>query len=341
MTVVSVVACMVLSPVLSLSLFLPQIVTVLPVALLALLGFVGPVSAVACSGVLVALCASLFGMWGAVAAALFFVPVTVVSAMMVERRRSFWPSVAAGGVTMFVSIGAVLGLLSLLAGSDIVSAISQLTRQMFDASGAIGDSVLSMMMQLGLITAQDGSAATVEALDPAAREQLIAALVMTMDSVLRLEVPMQMATGSVAAGLLGQAMLRRGVLSRGEKVAYPPLRTWMVPSGWGRVLGVTLAALYLMVMLVPQVSTSMYYVFGGVFEQVFAVQGIAAACFYLHVRGKGKGVQAVVFALGYFVLRPAAIVLGIVDQTFDFTHRRERLGEEQKKFNPFDPKAGV
>ena len=49
---------------------------------------------------------------------------------------------------------------------------------------------------------------------------------------MRLEIPMQMATGSVAAGVLGQAALRKGVLSRGDKVDYPPLRTWSVPKGW-------------------------------------------------------------------------------------------------------------
>ena len=59
-------------------------------------------------------------------------------------------------------------------------------------------------------------------------------------SVLRLELPMQMATGAVAAGLLGQAVLRKGLISRGEKVEYPKLSSWRVPKGWGRILGGTL-----------------------------------------------------------------------------------------------------
>ena len=200
MTIASIVLCLVVSPVLGLMLFLPQIATVLPVVLMALLGFAGPVSAAACSAVLIALCASLFGVWGAVVAALFFVPVVIVSALAVDQGRAFWPSVAVGGVAMFASMGAVMALLSFLAGSDIVSAISQMTRQMFDMSGALGDSLLSMMMQLGLITAQDGSSLSMTALDSATREQLVSSIVMMMDSVLRLEIPMQMATGSVAAG---------------------------------------------------------------------------------------------------------------------------------------------
>ncbi|HIU16300.1 MAG TPA: DUF2232 domain-containing protein [Candidatus Ventricola intestinavium] len=339
MTIASIVLCLVVSPVLGLMLFLPQIATVLPVVLMALLGFAGPVSAAACSAVLIALCASLFGVWGAVVAALFFVPVVIVSALAVEQGRAFWPSVAVGGVAMFASMGAVMALLSFLAGSDIVSAISQMTRQMFDMSGALGDSLLSMMMQLGLITAQDGSSLSMTALDSATREQLVSSIVMMMDSVLRLEIPMQMATGSVAAGVLGQAVLRRGLLSRGDKVDYPPLRTWMVPSGWGRVLGITLVALYLLAMLVPQVSSSMYYVFSGVFEQVFALQGIAALCYFLHERGKSRTLQGVVFVLGYFLLRPPAILFGIADQAFDFSHRRAKIQGEKKRLNPFDPRS--
>lgn len=339
MTALSIGLCLLLMPVLGVSLFVPQVMTILPVALLALLGFVGPVSAAVCCAMLIALCQGLFGLWGAVMAALFLLPVGVTAAVLVEQERPFWLSVALTGTALFVSMGAVMGLLSLLAGSDVVSAISGMIRQMLDASGALGDSVLSAMMQLGLITAQDGSAVSVEVLDAATREQLVSSLVLMMDTVLRLEIPMQMATGAVGVGLLGQAALRRGVRSRGEEIEYPPLRAWMVPSGWGRVLGVTLVAMYLLATLVPQVSSSMYYVFSGVFEQVFALQGIAALCYFLHGRGKGHGVQAVVFVLGYFALRPPAILFGIADQTFDFSHRREKIEAEKKQVNPFDPRG--
>lgn len=339
MTAFSIGLCLLLMPVVGISLFVPQVITVLPIALLALLGFVGPVSAAVCCAMLVVLCLVLFGLWGAVMAALFLVPVCVVAAALVERERPFWQSVALTGTTVFVSMGAVMGLLSLLAGSDVVSAISGMIEQMLEASGALGDTVLSAMMQLGLITAQDGSSISVEVLDAATREQLISSLVMMMDTVLRLEIPMQMTTGAVGVGLLGQAVLRRGIRSRGEKIEYPPLRTWMVPSGWGRILGVTLVAMYLLAMTVPQFSSSMYYVFSGVFEQVFALQGIAALCYFLHERGKGRGLQAVVFVLGYFVLRPPAILFGIADQTFDFSHRREKIEAEKKQNNPFDPRG--
>ena len=173
---------------------------------------------------------------------------------------------------------------------------------------------------------------------------------MMVDSMLRLEIPMQMATGSVAAGLLGQAVLRKGVLSRGEKIDYPPLRTWCVPKGWGRVLGATLAVLYVLSLVVPSVTSSMFYVFSGVFEQVFALQGIAAICYVLHEKGRGRGAQRLAFIVCYLLVGPAAILLGpigmilgmavlmtgLADQTFDFTHRRVKI--EENKPNPFDPR---
>lgn len=173
---------------------------------------------------------------------------------------------------------------------------------------------------------------------------------MMVDTMLRLEIPMQMATGSVAAGLLGQAVLRKGVLSRGEKVDYPPLRTWCVPKGWGRVLGGTLAALYVLSLVVPSVTSSMFYVFSGVFEQIFALQGIAAICYVLHEKGRGRGAQRLAFIICYILVSPAAILfgsagmilgmavlmVGLADQTFDFTHRRAKM--EENKPNPFDPR---
>lgn len=47
--------------------------------------------------------------------------------------------------------------------------------------------------------------------------------------------------------------------------------------------------------------------------------------------------QGIVFALGYFAIRPAAILIGIADQTFDVVHRREKMEEETP--NPFDPRT--
>ena len=148
---------------------------------------------------------------------------------------------------------------------------------------------------------------------------------------------MQMATGSVTAGLLGQAVLRKGVIAGGQKTEYPHLKTWRVPKGWGRILGGTLAVLYLLAMLVPQSMNTMFYVFSGVFNKVFAIQGIAAVCYMLDKHGKSAAWQGAVFIAGYFFLGSFAVMVGIFDQAADFSHRREELDKDQ---NPFDPRRG-
>ena len=339
LTVAVIVACLVLSPMLSTGVFLPQVLTTVPVLLLAMLGYVGPVSMAVCSGILAALCSALFGVWGGVSAMLLIVPTVIVSGVMIEREHPFWESVAASGVTMFASMGVVVGLMSLLAGSDVVSALTQIMREMLDTYSGFGDMLLTVMMQLGVLSAPEGvEIGGMTALDPQVRGQLIDSLVLLMDSMLRLELPMQMATGSVTAGLLGQAVLRKGVIAGGQKAAYPPLKTWRVPKGWGRILGGTLAALYLLAMLVPQSMNTMFYVFSGVFNKVFALQGIAAVCFLLDKHGKSRAWQIVVFIAGYFFLGTFAVMVGILDQALDFSHRREELDKEQ---NPFDPRRGA
>ena len=253
LTVASIVACLLLSPVIGTGVFLPQVLSAIPVLLLALLGYVGPISAAVCSGILVALTSTLFGVWGGVCAALLILPTVLVSGVMLEREQPFWHSVAGGGVTMFASMGVVVALLSALAGSDVVSALAGIMDEMFLASGTLGDVMLSIFMQTGMIAAPEGvELGGMLALDPQVKKDLLDTLVLMMDSVLRLELPMQMATGSVAAGLLGQAVLRKGLIHRGEKVVYPRLKSWRVPKGWGRILGGTLALLYVLVCLCPE-----------------------------------------------------------------------------------------
>lgn len=57
---------------------------------------------------------------------------------------------------MFASMGVVMLIISALTGMDIVTALSQTLQQAFASSGALGDSMLSMMTQMGLLTAQGG-----------------------------------------------------------------------------------------------------------------------------------------------------------------------------------------
>ena len=288
-------------------------------------------------GLFVGTTAVFYGTWGALLGAILMIPVVAVSAVSVEREQPFWQSVAAGGVTLFASMGAAVAIIAAITGSDIVTAITDMVRQGMTISGAMGDSLLTMMVQMGVMTLPEG-AELGTVLDPAMRDELVSTLLLMTDSVMRLEMPMQMATGAVTAGLLGQAVLRKGVNARGAKAEYPALATWRVPKGWGRILGGTLLVLYLLAQIIPQSMSTMFYVFSGVFDKIFALQGIAAVCYILRDKGKPMIWQMAVFVLGYFVLGSFAMVLGIADQAMDFTHRRVYL---DKMENPFDPRHGA
>ncbi len=341
LTMLCVAVFSVLSPVLGVSVFLPQVLTLVPVVLLGMLGYVGPASALICSAILTWLCASNFGVWGGVLTALVILPVLIASVVVIERKTPFWQAVAACSVTMFASMGAAVALLTVLAGSDVVTAMSGFISQGLRSAGAMGDLLLNVMMQIGLLATPEGAqvgANGLLVLDPVTREKLLDSLVLLFDMTLRLEIPMQMATGSVAAGLLGQTVLRKGMLRAGSKVEYPHLETWYMPKGWGTILGGTMVLLYVLQTLVPKSMSTMFYVFSGVFDQLFSIQGIAAMCYLLKKRGKGRVLQGVVFVLGYFLIRPVAEIFGIADQMMDFTHRREELGAG---VNPFDPRQGL
>ena len=340
LTILSVVLCFVIAPLTTIGLLMPQFLAMLPVLLLLLLGYVGPVSAVVCSAVMMGLCGALFGALGALFAALVLLPVLAASVFTLERRMPFFPSAGLCAGVMFVSFGVIIGVVCVATGSDIVTAITGLLRAVYENMGELLDPMLGVMAQMGVLSMPDG--VTLEAiaqgarLSAQARSEMIGTLMYILDVGMRMEIPMQMTTGALAAGVLGQAVLRRGLLSRGEKVPYPPLRTWRLPSGWGRVLGVTFAALYLLAQLLPERMGVMSYVFSGVFVQIFALQGIAAISYLLHQHGKRRIFSAIVFALGYFLIRPAAMIAGIADQAFDFTHRRAALDAEG---NPYDPRA--
>lgn len=336
LTVLAALLCLLLSPLMSMSLFMPQLYALLPVLALALLGYVGPVSASICMGVFVGTIAIFYGVWGAVIGAVLMIPVVAVSGAAVEREQPFWQSVAAGSVTLFASMGAAVGMIAAITGNDVVSAITDMVRQGMELSGAMGDSLLLMMSQMGIMNLPEG-AMQGTALDPAVRADMVSSLLMMTDSVMRLEMPMQMATGAVTAGLLGQAALRKGVNARGAKAEYPALASWRVPKGWGRILGGTLIALYALAQLIPQSMSTMYYVFSGVFDKIFALQGIAAICYMIRDKGKPAFLQKLTFVLGYFVLGSFFVALGIADQAMDFTHRRVYLDKIE---NPFDPRHG-
>ena len=86
LTVLGIAACMLLSPALGMALFLPQVLSVVPILLLALLGYAGTTAAAVCTGLLVAMCAVYYGVWGGVGAFVLLVPVVFVAALALDRE---------------------------------------------------------------------------------------------------------------------------------------------------------------------------------------------------------------------------------------------------------------
>lgn len=340
LTALSVALCLLLAPLAAMCMALPQAGALIPAIALMLLGYAGPVSACACSAILMGVCGAVYGGYGAIFAALLMLPVLAAAAFTLRREIAFFPSAGLCAGVLFASMGAMMLAVSLATGSDVVTALTEALRGVYEGLGDLLDPLLVLIAQAGALALPEGVSLDAIAqgahLPPQAREEMLSSMLYVLNVGLRYEMPMQMTTGAMLSGLLGQAMLRRGLRRRGEPVAYPPLRTWMLPKGWGRVLGITYAALYLLSMLLPERMGVMAYVFGGVFTVVFAVQGVAAVCYLLHSRGRGRGWQAAVFVLGALLLRSVAMFVGIADQAFDFTHRREALAEGN---NPYDPRA--
>ncbi len=340
LTILSVILFIMLGPFASVLAFLPRMMTALPIILIILLGYVGIVSTVVCTAVVTAYAALLFGAYGAIGALVFLVPPLVSTAVLSERNMPFFRSCAISGTVMIICEYLVLAIISMVTGQDAVSAIMQLFVDFFNENSMLTSSLLDMMMQNGLITINQ-AVSSVSQLTDADRIVILQSLIRSMDQLLRLEVPMQIATGAVSMGLLGQFLMRYAMRTKGEKADCPAFRTWRIPDGFGRVMLITVGAMYIM-SLIGRGMDAMFTVVSGVFEQLLGLQGIAALCYMLHQNGKSRKAQIWVFILGYFVLGIAAVIAGIIDQTFDFTHRREELKklDEQRRRDAYDPKAG-
>ena len=340
LTVLSILVCFIISPLVGMTAMMPQVLAFVPVIALALLAYVGPVSAVMCTDVLVGMGGTLYGLYGLLGAIILFVPMLLIGAALADKRVPFWQSAGVGTVTMFVSMGAVIGMLTVAVGKDVVTMYTELVREVFGNMGALSDSLLMMMMQMGVLPVQDGLdlSSPVAAMTPQMREELINMIVYVMDTGLRLELPAQMTTGAVMAGVMGQVVLRKGMRAHGSDVPYLQLRKWRLPKGWGRVLGGTLLVFFIAANAMPERMNSTFYVFSQMFDLVFAVQGIAAVCYMLHKKGRGRGLKFLVCVAGFFFLRSIALAIGIADQGMDITGRRAELDAAGNPYDPFGRK---
>ena len=328
----------ILFPVFGLTLFLPRLMTVIPILLVLLLAAAGPVCVLLCTAILAGWTGFLFsawgqGIWGVLCSLLFHVPLLMTALWAAETKKNFWLASVFSAAAMFAGCCLVIGVIGMRTGTDAVSAVIRLMRESVASVEGLDVMMAEAFRQAGLIGGGKGGAMTAEEVASA-----MSLILNAEDMILRSQIPVQIATGSVAAGCMSQFLLRRAANRRGGEYECLPFRTWRIPKGWGRVLGGTLAAFFLLARLAPDYAGNMFSVVFGLFSQVFAIQGIAALLWLMNERGRGRKVQLVLFALGYFLLITPFMIFGIADQAFDPTKRREKLGDGNE-YNPFDPRA--
>ena len=342
MTVLSVILCAIASPLLICTLFLPRMLMTVPLLLVFLLGYIGPVS----TGIAIILFASISGVifsawsagaWGIVCGLLFCLPVVLSVAITTERKTPFWLSAAIVAAVGFISCCLIVGIIGWRSGTDVVSAMTQMIREQISQMTDLQEMLLYIMNRYGLLVDAMGNEIQQAALSAEQKTQVASQMISMMDSVLRLQIPMQITSGALVCGALGEHALRRGLRKRGADTSYPAFRTWYLPKGWGGVLGITLAALFACNLLLPQYTQGMFYVYWGLFSTVFTLQGIATDCWLVHGQKESVFLQGLVFVLGYGVATMPAMIIGIADQAFDFSHRRSAI-EKAPKYNPFDPR---
>ena len=343
LTILCLVLTLFLSPLMGLTLFLPHLPTAVPVLLLVMLGYVGPASMTGAVLVLGMVCGVLFGLFDLSAAGIlgfmiFVIPYLSTSVILVEKKKEFWISSGISAFVMFISSCIIISMIGTLSGTDAVSAITDGMKNAIDSVDGLGQMLATKLVEAGLVTLSDSTGSLPSLLSAEQSASILNQILALQDTMMRLQIPAQISTGAIAAGVLGQFALRKGIRKFGTETECPALRTWRVPKGWGRVLGGTLLILFVLARLLPTYSSSMFYVFSGIFDLVFTLQGIAAICWITDKKWKKAFLQKIIFIAGFFLLPTPAVVFGIADQSFDFTHRREQLGEED--YNPFDPRAG-
>ncbi len=329
LTLLLCVAFVPLGQMLLLGVTIPQFVMLIPLVFLFLLGNVSTACALLCGGILALQCGLLFGKIGGLCVIMLLLPVIVASYITAEKRMPFFVSVGISTGVTFLSVGLTLAMITIISGSDIVTLISNACKLAFNSLGDMIDPLLSVFAQSGLVSLPEGYDMSAFSqgmqLGEAAREALISEMTSQLDATYRVQMPMQITAGSIAVGLFGQAIVRNAINKRGELVPYTPAREWLVPSGFGRIFAITYVALFALAIFVGGRAMVLYYTFSGLFDEIFAIQGIAALWYMLHKYGKGNVLKTIVFVLGYFVLRQAAVLIGIFDQAMDFTQRRKVL----------------
>ena len=130
--------------------------------------------------------------------------------------------------------------------------------------------------------------------------------------------------GLITSNAIGLSLLGSGLALKAAAryqtaptLGMPPFSTWYLPRILGKRM-LVLALGYLLTFLhnspVVQLAGQLMY---NVFATLYAIQGLAFVNFTLKKRGTKRSLRYLVMGLMYFLLSPAAMILGVFDQFSD------------------------
>ncbi len=284
----------------------------------------GRVTALACVLLAAATAMSLGGGLAAGAIVVLLLPALCYSIYSYDRKLPFWHSALVCACMLLTGAMLCAALATYLAGGDLVGTLRDTLEALLHGMPQ-GDALLAALYGNGMLTVPEaltGPLAVGEsfAMTPAIREELIKQLLTQVESMQRIQMPMQILSGSMLGGLMCVYLPRRYVIKHAndlDTAPLVPLEKWYLPV---RVFMPVISALLVVGLIAllsdaAAVRQALYVLFAGI-DLVLVLQGVAIVSWFMKKRGTRKGWRMVA-VIALYVMQ-ALLFIGFADQLFDF-----------------------
>jgi len=265
----------------------------------------------------------------------YLAPMNAVFLACLERKVPFFRTAALAFGAFVLSALFLFLLFQRRSGGDVYGAVAQSALDGLEGLPS-RDSLLYALWRSGFIShgREAGAQVVTESaggwtFKPEILEEFYKQIRVRVSALASALMPGLLTTFGIFLSTLGLGFAVHRGARRGAcpDLGMPPFSLWHLPRSLGRklwllALGYLLAAFSQNAVL--RLAGQMMY---NVFFSVYAVQGLAALDFRMKARGTREGVRLLLMALLLVVLAPAAMLLGLFDQTGD--HRRLRPRETQ------------
>jgi len=288
----------------------------------------------ALGGILPALMGLLLMVWGAVQAvgpgglwvALYLLPMTAAFLICLEQKVPFFRTAGIVLAAFVTSMLLIFIVLQRQAGGNVYQAASQAAveglREM-----TLRDNLLYTLWRNGFIShgLPEGSEIFVSTasggwtFEPEVLEEFYKQVSSRLMALLAALLPGLLTSFAISVSLMGSALALKlaARYQTAPSLGMPPFSMWFLPRSVGRRL-VVLALGYLVAMfsrnLVLQTAGQLMY---NVFFALYGIQGLSYLNFVLKRRGSRRGLRFVLLLLLFTLVPPAAMFLGVYDQTAD------------------------